>query len=126
MHWLLGRLNFYELAEDDLYGAQYFLEKFAAWTSYQISGAVREISPPDARSFEEIARILKRANRVLVERLREIYHCRSYFIRQQREPQAEGARAGQAPPVAAGADAPAASAVGSRARPRRKSSPSAR
>jgi hypothetical protein len=34
---------------------------------------VREISPPDARSSEGIARTLNRANRILVERLREIY-----------------------------------------------------
>jgi len=126
MQWLLGRLNFYELAEDDLYGAQYFLEKFAAWTSYQISGAVREISPPDVRSFEEIARMLNRANRVLVERLKEIYDCRSYLIRQQREPHAERTGGRQAPPAAAPADAPAASAVRTGARPRRKSSPTAR
>ena len=72
MQWLFGRLNFYDLAEDDVYGLQYFLEKFSAWTGYQMSGAVREISPPDARSFEEIARTLKRASRVLVERLKEI------------------------------------------------------
>lgn len=65
--------------------------------------------------------MLNRANRVLVERLKEIYDCRSYLIRQQREPQAEGTGTGQAPPAAAPADAPAASA-----RPRRKSSPMAR
>ena len=124
MQWLLGRLNFYELAADDLYGLQYFLEKFAAWTSYQISGAVREISPPDARSFEEIARTLNRANRMLVERLREIYDCRSYLIRQQREPQAEGTGAAQAPPPSASGQA--ASPVRASARPRRKSPPPAR
>ena len=72
MQWLLGHLNLYDLAEDDVYGLQYFLEKFAAWTDDQMSGAVREVSPPDVRSFEEIARTLKRANRVLVERLKEI------------------------------------------------------
>jgi len=76
MQWLLGRLNFYDLAEDDLCGLQYFLEQFAAWTSYQMSGAIREISPPDARSPTEIARTLNRANRILVEGLREIYDKR--------------------------------------------------
>ncbi len=76
MQWLLGRLNYYDLAEDDVYGLQYFLENFSAWTDYQTSGAVRGISPPDVRSFEEIARMLKRANRLLVRHLKEIYDNR--------------------------------------------------
>ena len=76
MRWLLGRLNLHDLAEDDVYGLQYFLEKFVAWTGYQTNDAVREISPPDVRSLEEIAHTLKRANRVLVEGLREVYDRR--------------------------------------------------
>ena len=36
MNWLMGRLNMEELAKDDVYALNYFLDKFVAWTGYQI------------------------------------------------------------------------------------------
>ena len=36
MHWLMGRLNIEELANDEVYGLDYFLDKFVAWSGYQI------------------------------------------------------------------------------------------
>jgi hypothetical protein len=107
------------LAEDALYGVDSFLEKFAAWTSYRMSGAIREISPTDVKGPEEIARTLNRANRILLRRLREIYDCRTYLIGQPREPLAEATKVLQSSPAAA--PAPPANA-----RPRRKSSSTAR
>ena len=32
MHWLMGRLNIEELASDDVYAIDYFLDKFVAWS----------------------------------------------------------------------------------------------
>ena len=35
---------------DDAYAIEYFLEKFVGWTGYQITGAIKEISPHDVRT----------------------------------------------------------------------------
>ncbi len=39
MNWLMGRLNMEELAKDDVYALNYFLDKFVAWAGYQITDA---------------------------------------------------------------------------------------
>jgi SAM-dependent methyltransferase len=71
MNWLMGRLNMEELAKDDVYALNYFLDKFVAWTGYQITGAPQLGGTP-AASAPEIAADLERAGRIMNERLREI------------------------------------------------------
>jgi Sulfotransferase domain len=72
LEWLLRTLDLDRLATNDVYGLDYFLEKFSAWTSYQIGGAINEISPEDAKGPEQIAEMLDTAERLLQARLREI------------------------------------------------------
>ena len=71
MNWLMGRLNMEELAKDDVYALNYFLDKFVAWTGYQITGAP-QLGGTAAASAPEIAADLERAGRIMNERLREI------------------------------------------------------
>jgi hypothetical protein len=76
MQWLLGRLNFFRLATDDAYGVDYFLEKFVAWTGYQVNGRMRELSPDDIRTREQSLATLDRAERTLREHLRNVESLR--------------------------------------------------
>jgi hypothetical protein len=71
MNWLMGRLNMEELAKDDVYALDYFLDKYVAWTGYQIAEASQlgGTAPPSAA---EIAADLERAAKIMNERLREI------------------------------------------------------
>jgi hypothetical protein len=71
MNWLMGRLNMDELASDDVYALQYFLDKYIAWTGYQITGAPQlgGVAPPPA---PQIAADLERAARTLEKGLREV------------------------------------------------------
>ena len=71
MQWLMGRLNLHRLAYDDVYAIDYFLEKFVAWTSYQIQRSP-VVDPFDLRSPEEIATTIDRARQVIAHRLREV------------------------------------------------------
>jgi hypothetical protein len=71
MNWLMGRLNMEELAKDDVYALNYFLDKFVAWTGYQITDAP-QLGGTAAASAPEIAADLERAGRTMNERLREI------------------------------------------------------
>ncbi len=71
MNWLMGRLNMEELAKDDVYALNYFLDKFVAWTGYQITDAP-QLGGTTAASAPEIAADLERAARIMTERLREI------------------------------------------------------
>jgi SAM-dependent methyltransferase len=71
MNWLMGRLNMEELAKDDVYALNYFLDKFVAWTGYQITNAP-QLGGTAAASAPEIAADLERAGRIMNERLREI------------------------------------------------------
>ncbi len=72
MQWLMGRLNLHQMAYDDVYAMDYFLEKYSAWTSYQITGSILEQSPADVRHPDQIAAALDRAERILQHRLRDI------------------------------------------------------
>jgi hypothetical protein len=72
MQWLFGRLNLNEVAADDVYAIAYFLEKFVAWTGYQIDGSIRDISPHDVKSRGEINAILAQAEEILRARLKDI------------------------------------------------------
>ena len=71
MHWLIGRLNIEELASDEAYGLDYFLEKkFVAWTGHQIvdsPGAQTGAAPAG-----KITADLERAAKVINDRLRDI------------------------------------------------------
>ena len=71
MNWLMGRLNMEELAKDDVYALNYFLDKYVAWTGYQIADAP-QLGGSAAPSVQEIAADLERAGRIVSERLREI------------------------------------------------------
>ena len=71
MNWLMGRLNMEELAKDDVYALNYFLDKFVAWTGYQITDAP-QLGGTAPASAPEIAADLERAGRIMNERLREI------------------------------------------------------
>jgi hypothetical protein len=71
MNWLMGRLNMEELAKDDVYALNYFLDKFVAWTGYQITDAP-QLGGTAPASAAEIAADLERAGRIMNERLREI------------------------------------------------------
>ncbi len=71
MNWLMGRLNAEELATDDIYALEYFLNKFIAWTGYQINAAPQlrgTPPPPDAA----IAGNLERAAKVLKDGMRDV------------------------------------------------------
>jgi hypothetical protein len=66
----MGRLNIGELANDEVYALDYFLDKFVAWSGYQIvdsSGAQAGAAPS-----EKIAADLERAAKVISDRLRDI------------------------------------------------------
>jgi hypothetical protein len=60
-----------ELAKDDVYALNYFLDKFVAWTGYQITDAP-QLGGTAPASAAEIAADLERAGRIMNERLREI------------------------------------------------------
>ena len=86
MQWLLGRMNLHELATDDVYPVRYFLEKFTAWTGYQITGQIKEISPDDRRSTAQIAANLDSARRILLQRLGELLDLRATLEARSRRP----------------------------------------
>jgi len=50
LHWLMGRLNLDEVATDDVYAMDYFIDKFVAWSGYQIchDPALETWVPPSA------------------------------------------------------------------------------
>jgi hypothetical protein len=77
MQWLFGRLNLNEVAADDVYAVDYFLEKFVAWTGYQIDGSIRDISPYDVKSMDQISEILGKAEKILLARLKDINALRA-------------------------------------------------
>lgn len=71
MNWLLGRLNIEELANDDVYALNYFLDKFVTWAGYQITNAP-QLGGAAPASTPEIARDLERVAKILNDRLRDI------------------------------------------------------
>jgi hypothetical protein len=70
MHWLMGRLNIEELASDEVYALEYFLEKFVARTGYQIADLAGMQS--GQVSAEKIATDLERAAKVIGDKLRDV------------------------------------------------------
>jgi hypothetical protein len=71
MSWLMGRLNVEHLAEDDVYALDYFLDKYIAWTGYQITNAP-QLGGATPRPARQIAADLERAAIVLENGKREI------------------------------------------------------
>ena len=71
MNWLMGRLNMEDLAKDDVYALNYFLDKFVAWAGYQITDAP-QLGGTAPASAPEIARDLERVAKILNDRLRDI------------------------------------------------------
>ena len=57
-----------ELASDEVYGLDYFLDKFIAWAGYQIVGAPDSGAAPSGK----ISADLERAAKVVGDRLRDI------------------------------------------------------
>jgi len=80
MHWLMGRLNLEQVATDEVYPLDYFLEKFIAWTGYQITDAP-QIAPSRPAPPEKIRADLDRALNVVRDRLREMETLRTLFER---------------------------------------------
>jgi hypothetical protein len=76
MRWLLGRLNLHRLAHEDLYGLDYFAEKFIAWTVYQTRGHGTDMDLSDQRSKGQIAEIIDRAEALLERRLQDLRNMR--------------------------------------------------
>jgi hypothetical protein len=71
MNWLMGRLNVEEIARDEVYALNYFLDKFIAWTGYQITDAP-QLTPVRPAPDAKIEGDLDRALRVVREGLREL------------------------------------------------------
>ena len=71
LQWLLGQLNYYQVAHDDVYPLEYFTNAFVAWTGYQIRQAP-QIGPEDYKSPAEIAASLDRAERALTKHLEDV------------------------------------------------------
>jgi hypothetical protein len=71
MNWLMGRLNIEDLAKDDVYALNYFLDKFVTWAGYQITDAP-QLGGAAPASAPEIARDLERVAKILNDRLRDI------------------------------------------------------
>jgi len=69
--WLLGRLNVEEIARDDVYALDYFLDRFIAWTGYQITDAP-QLAPARPASAAKIEADLERAASVVRSGLREL------------------------------------------------------
>jgi SAM-dependent methyltransferase len=83
MHWLMGRLNLEEVARDDVYALDYFLEKFVAWTGYQITDAP-QLAPARPAPPGQLAENLERAVATVKDRLREIESLRALLRERQR------------------------------------------
>jgi hypothetical protein len=83
MQWLLGRLNLQQFAHDDTHGIEYFIEKFVAWTGYQITGAINEISPHDVRTTDELRVTLEKAERIVRDGLSHIEGLTAMLDRDQ-------------------------------------------
>jgi hypothetical protein len=84
MQWLIGRMDIGKMAHDEVYAIGYFLEKFVAWTGYQIDGSIAHISRDDVRSTAEMHAILDIAHRVVSDRLKDIEALRSAVDKPQR------------------------------------------
>lgn len=83
MQWLLGRIDLSQLAQDDVYAIDYFLNKFSAWTGYQIRQQP-QLGPAPQQSPQEIAATLDRAHGVVQAALREIEGLKRLLAERER------------------------------------------
>ena len=88
MQWLMGRLNAYQAAHDDVYPLDYFADKFVAWTGYQIA-RTPQIGPEDYKAPAEIAATLERAEHILEKRLHDVKGLKQ-VLAQQSQPDPPG------------------------------------
>src|SRR5206468_2253450 len=70
LQWLMGRLNLHQVADDDVYPLEYFLNAFIAWTGYQIQ-QTPHVSGSIPRSEAEIGASLARAEASLLKYLQD-------------------------------------------------------
>ena len=70
--WLLGRLNWASVLADDVYAIDYFLDKFVAWTGYQIKGEREDLAGLQRPSRSDTAKTLARARTILNNASEEI------------------------------------------------------
>jgi hypothetical protein len=85
LHWLMGRLNLEEVAADDVYAMNYFVNKFVAWSGYQIrhDQALERGVPPSAGVIEAN---LERALKSLRPGIRDIEGLRALLAESEIEP----------------------------------------
>lgn len=81
LQWLMGRLNLYQVAYDDVYPLEYFVEEFIAWSGYHIRKGP-QIGPQDYKSSEEIADSLTRAENTLLKHLEDIRGLRELLAQE--------------------------------------------
>lgn len=74
-NWLLGRLNFTQVATDEVMALNYFIEKYVAWTGYQITRAP-QIDSAEIPPAATIDRNLDRAEARLLHALKEVAQLR--------------------------------------------------
>jgi hypothetical protein len=71
LQWLLGRLNLFEVAHDDVYAMEYFNRAFVSWAGHQIRQGPN-LGPADYKNDEEILASLRRAEAVLRKQMRTV------------------------------------------------------
>lgn len=69
--WLIGRLNWTLLFDDDTYAMEYFLNSFSAWTGYQINGSP-QLAGSKQPTPDETAATLARARALLIAAIEDI------------------------------------------------------
>jgi len=82
--WLFGRLNWELIVKDDVHAIDYFLNKFIAWTGYQITGAP-QLAGSKRPGADEIAAILARARMILEVAIRDVRTLESSITREMAE-----------------------------------------
>lgn len=80
LFWLMGRLNLYDMCLDDTYPMDYFVNKFIAWTGYQIRNAPG-LGTSRRQTREERAETLGRANVILSAALSELDSLRELNLK---------------------------------------------
>jgi hypothetical protein len=71
LQWLMGQLNLHQVAYDDVYPIEYFVNAYIAWSGYQI-GRTPHIGPQYYKSPEEISADLARAEEILGRHIKDI------------------------------------------------------
>jgi hypothetical protein len=85
LFWLMGRLNVADLCRDDAYALDYFVDKFVAWTGYQIENAP-QLGASRRPTREETTEVLARANAILRAALSQVESLTELNLRSRRQP----------------------------------------